>query len=615
MVAVTPSPLPPVTPVIHAHFRESPLVRYLERRVPALGSLRNYGLRTLRADALAGLTVASVAVPQAMAYAIAAGVPARYGLYTAVVMTAVGALFTSSKQLINGPTNVISIAVLSALAPVPPEQKIAGAIALAFLVGVFQMAITLLRLGDLTRYVSHSVVVGFTTGASLLLIVDQSRNLFGWAAQGSAHDHFLVRTWHTWAAGGVPNLPTALIGIGAILMVLALRWLKRALAWPLLPDLLLTVLASGAAVAIWRLDQAGVRVVGEIPRSLPSFSLPLVPYGYLRVLSESALAIATLGLLEALAMAKHLANQTGQKLDLNQQCLSEGLANLSGSFFQCIPGSGSLTRSAINHQAGAASEWSGVWSAAAVALITVTCAPYARFIPRAALAGILMVTAFGMIDWKAFRFHFRATRYDAFIVLATAIAAVGISVEFCILIGVLASFVLAVPRAGRMTRTEFVVHEDGVVRERKEDDPPDPRMLIFGLEGELFFGSSITLDEHLEYFEGRATAVGARVVVLRVKRLRNPDAVGMHEILRWILRQRELGTRVVLAGVRADLLAGLRAAGPGDALAEGQVFPERTTRGSSTVEAVRAAYAYLMAKHPEQVSPESIPPLQGDFQV
>ena len=159
-----------------------PFARFICSKVPAIDSLRLYSFVAARADFLAGLSVAAVAVPQAMAYAIAAGVPAEYGLYTAVVMTAAGALFASSRLLINGPTNVISIAVLSALAPIPPELKLASAFALAFLVGSFQTIITLLRLGDLTRYVSHSVVVGFTLGASLLLIIDQTRNLFGWSS-------------------------------------------------------------------------------------------------------------------------------------------------------------------------------------------------------------------------------------------------------------------------------------------------------------------------------------------------------------------------------------------------------------------------------------------------
>jgi SulP family sulfate permease len=189
-------------------------------------------------------------------------------------------------------------------------------------------------------------------------------------------------------------------------------------------------------------------------------------------------------------------------------------------------------------------------------------------------------------------FHLRATQFDAVIVLTTAVAAVGVSVEFCILIGVFASFLLAVPRAGRMTRTEFVVKENGVVRERDEGEPADPRLLLFGLEGELFFGSSIALDGHLAYF-GQRAAQGAKVVVLRVKRLRNPDAVGMREIALFIREMKEIGVRVILAGVRADLLAGLRKAGALDDLEPSQVFSERQAKGSSTLEAVAAAYLHL----------------------
>src|SRR5262249_42710154 len=159
--------------------------------------------------------------------------------------------------------------------------------------------------------------------------------------------------------------------------------------------------------------------------------------------------------------AKAIAAQTRQPLDMNQQCLSEGVANFAGSFFQCMPGSGSLTRSAINQRAGASTQWSGVWSAVAVALIMLALAPYARFIPRAALAGILMVSAWHMVERRALLYHLRATRFDAAIVLATAISAIAISVEFCVLIGVLMSFLLAVPRAGRMLLTEFVVSEQG----------------------------------------------------------------------------------------------------------------------------------------------------------
>ena len=354
--------------------------------------------------------------------------PPEYGLYTAIVMTAVGALFDSSRQLINGPTNAISIALLSGLAVVPERERVSAAVLLALLVGLAQLGIALLRLGDLTRYVSHSVIVGFTVGAGTLLVLDQMKNLFGWQARGRAEDHFLTRFWLSLTTGGGVHWPTFLIGAGTIAIVVAVRRFNdfcRATR--------LTLPHSAAPRRGHHHGGPGLGISGWMTRrpdrghhSRGSAGIPSsgVKWDRVRLLAGNAFAIAVLGLLEAVAMAKAIAHRTGQKLDINQQCLSEGAANLAGSFFQCIPGSGSLTRSAVNHQAGAVSQWSGVFSALAVAGTVLLFAPLAQFIPRAALAGLLMLAAFRMVDWKQLVFHLRATRFDAGVVLATALAAV-----------------------------------------------------------------------------------------------------------------------------------------------------------------------------------------------
>jgi len=565
------------------------ILRFLYQRVPAIDSLRTYGFGALRADLVAGLTVATVAVPQAMAYAIVAGVPPEYGLYTAIVMTAVGALFDSSRQLINGPTNAISIALLSAVAVIAPENRIQAAILLAFLVGALQVSITLLRLGDLTRYISHSVIVGFTVGATVLLWLDQLKNLLGLKAMGDVHDPFLVRFWDTMRQGGSLHTLTIEVGVGTIALVLALRWLKQKLGWKLFPDLLLTVIVMACASAWLALEGKGVKVVGTIPAKLPSFAPPVFTTPDLRTLATSALAIATLGLLEAISMAKAIAAQTGQRLDMNQQCLSEGLANLTGSFFHCFPGSGSLTRSAINQQAGAATQWSGVISAAAVAAIMLAFAPYARFIPKSALAGILVVSGWRMVDWGALRYSVRASRFDAVIVSVTALAAVGVSVEFCVLIGVFMSCLLAVPRAGRMLLTEFVVTPEGVIHERFEGDTVCGRLLIFGLEGEMFFGATIALDKHFDTIESRITR-DTKVVVLRMKRVRSPDAVGMKLLDDHIARIERLGVHVIMVGVRPGLYEKLKRTGIASRLDEKQIFLEQPIRHTSTQKGVQHAY-------------------------
>jgi SulP family sulfate permease len=566
------------------------------RVVPAFDALRSYRLSDLRADVLAGLTVAAVAVPQSMAYAMVAGLPVEYGLYTAIVMTAVGALFDSSRQLINGPTNAISIAVLSVIAPVAPESKVEAAIGLAFMVGVVQLGITLLRLGDLTRYISHSVIVGFTLGAGTLLVLDQLKNLLGMRAVGDVHDHFLVRFVRTLLEGGGIQLETAAVGLGAIGVVIALRFAKARLGWRLLPDLLLVVMGMAALVAWLGLDQRGVVVVGRIPAELPAFRLPALDQERVREFSTGALAIALLGLLEAIAMAKAIAAQTRQKLDMNQQCLSEGVANLAGSFFQCFPGSGSLTRSAINQQAGAATQWSGVVSALAVALIMLVFAPFARFIPRAALAGILMVSAWKMVDWHALAYHVRTTRFDATIVGVTAFSAVAISIEFCVLIGVFLSFLLTVPRAGQMLLAEFVIAPDGGVHERLPEDRPCERILIFGLEGEMFFGATAALERHFAEIEGRIDEK-TEVVVLRVKRTRNPDAVGMTLLEHFFDRMKTRGIHVLLCGVRPEFAEKMERTGLVARLGE-RLFLEQPVRQTSTLLAIRHAYELISERCP-----------------
>jgi SulP family sulfate permease len=557
--------------------------------VPALDALRHYSGRDARADLVGGLSVASVAVPQAMAYAMIAGLPAVYGLYTAIVMTAVGALFDSSRQLINGPTNAISIALLGAIGSIKdPQQAVQAAVFMAFLMGAIQLAISLARLGDLTRYISHSVIVGFTLGASVLLVLDQLKNLLGQSAVGDVHAHFVLRFWRSLTQGGPIQGPTLWVGLASIALVMLLRLIKRLAGWPLLPEFLITVIAAAAATAWLGLDKQGVKVVGDIPTSLPRPAFPRFEPGWISDFASSALAIALLGLLEAISMAKSIAAVTRQRLDMNQQCLSEAVANLAGSFFSCMPGSGSLTRSAINQQAGARTQWAGVISAAAVALTMALLGPYARFIPRSALAALLMLTAVRMVNLRDLRYHLRASRFDAAIVLTTAIAAFAISIEFCVLIGVIMSCLLAVPRAGHMILTEFVDAGGDHVRERLPEDPAPQDILVFGLEGEMFFGSSVSLDRHLDAMRSRITP-GTRVVVLRMKRARTPDAVGLAALERLVDDLHERGVQVLLAGVRADLHRRLERCGLLAKLREDRVFLEQPVRLTSTQAAMRRA--------------------------
>ena len=250
----------------------------------------------------------------------------------------------------------------------------------------------------------------------------------------------------------------------------------------------------------------------------------------------------------------------------------------------------SLTRSAINQQAGAVSQWAGIFSAVAVAIIVLLFAPYAQYIPKSCLAGILMVTAGRMIDPKALWYHVRASNFDAGIVVTTALAAVFVSVEFCVLIGVFLSFLLTVPRAGRMLLTEFVVTPERVIHEKMEGEEACARILIFGLEGEMFFGAAANLEAHLETIEGRFTP-DVKVVVLRLKRVRNPDAVCLHQLETFLHTARARGVTVLLCGVRDELHDAMVRIGI--ELDPTLVFREQSVRNVATLLAVKRAYTLL----------------------
>ncbi len=556
--------------------------------------LRGYTARALSADFFAGMTVAAVAVPQGLAYAIVAGLPPQYGLYTAIVMTAVGAIFDSSRQLINGPTNAISIAVFSALVMVPEAERVEVAILLAFLIGTIQLGITLLKLGDLTRYVSHSVIVGFTLGAAVLLFIAQFRVALGLPEGGTSHQSFLVRAYLTYTTGPRINMPATAIALATIAFTLLLETLNRYILKHSrfrLPSFLLAVIASGLVVKSFGLEKS-VAVIGALPPGLPSFSVPAITWARVQEHAPQALGIALLGLLEAIAMAKAIAAYTRQKIDVGQQCLSESLANVAGSFFQCYPGSGSLTRSALNHQAGAVTQWSGVFSAIGVAAAVLLAAPLTAYVPRAAIAGILLITAWRLVDKRDLSYFVRTSRFDALIVGATAFTAVAVSVEFCLLVGVVMSFLLYVPRAGVIQMTEMAVVGPRLIRERDRADPVCNKLAIFSLEGEMFFGAVPDLERHLELMEERVQQ-GARVIILRVRELRNPDAVCIQHLDHGIQRIKQLGGQVLIAGLQTDFEQCLDRSGAADRIGRDCLFLALQGPPSGLVRAVERAYAIL----------------------
>ena len=554
-----------------------------------------------RSDLLAGVTVAAISLPQAMAYALIAGVDPRFGLYSAIIVTAVASFFGSSSHLINGPTNAISLVVFSALAFFDPDARFDAYQAmflLGLMVGTIQILIAVFKLGDLTRYISESVVIGFMAGAGFLVALTQVGNLLGIKDKGTGDQPVLERIWLTVTQGGPINRYAVGIAIGTIVVVVTLRTIARRFRLPQF-DMLLALIAAALVAAAFgwshpnAVGKTAIAVVGHVPASLPVPHIPEIKFIWVKQLSGSALAIAFLGLLEALAIAKSIAHHTRQELDYNRQCLAEGLANLTGGFFQCLPGSGSLTRSAINYQAGARTRASGVVSAATVALVVLIFAPLSRFVPKSALAGLLVVTAARLVDWKRLAYAMRASRYDAGLVLVTALSAVLISVEFSILIGVALSILLFIPRAARLKSSELVISDEGVVRERLPTDSGAVDMVISDLEGELFFGAAPELDQYFSNLQLRLRQTEVSFAIIRVKRTRNPDMVCMERFEHFLRETQQLGIKVLLCGIRADFDTAMRNLRFETWFPPEQLFREEDETYSATLRAVRYAYQQL----------------------
>jgi SulP family sulfate permease len=566
-----------------------------------------YSSFALKRDLLAGLTVAAISLPQAMAYALLAGVDPRFGLYSAIVVTLVASIFGSSAHLINGPTSAISLVVFSALAYFGPDQRVEaaeGMFLLGAMVGIIQILIAVFKLGDLTRYISEAVILGFLSSAAVLLAVGQVASALGVHDKGTGAQHVLYRLWLTLTEGDPINVKAVTITASTLVLAILSRNVVRRYRLPQFDMLaVLIVMAIVAYFAGWTLPgptgKTAIAIAGTVPRGLPTPHIPDIHLMWIRDLAPDALAIAFLGLLEALAIAKSIASETKQSLDFNRQCLAEGLANLTGSFFRCLPGSGSLTRSAINFHAGAITRFSGIIAAVAVAIAVLALAPFARFVPKPALAALLLLTASRLIDPKRIAYTLRASRQDAMVLILTVLSAFAFGLDAAIMVGVGLSVILFIPRAAKLRVVELVVGSKGAVRERFSSDPATSGFIIYDLEGELFFGAAPELERCLGNIRDRIASDGLRYVVLRVSRVRNPDVVGLESLAHFLHVTEEAGAQVLLAGVKPDLLEALSRLHFSKWLPADRVFEQRSDDDSATLAAIRSVYDRLGHEEPE----------------
>lgn len=556
----------------------------IPRMFPFVETFREYSAKKFQADIVAALTVAVVALPQSMAYAMIAGINPKYGLYAAIVPVIISSLFGSSRFLIAGPTNAISMVVASTMSSLmvgatvanslPEEQKIQLLFFMGFLMGLIQFLMGVAKFGGLINFVSHSVIVGFTAGAGVLIAFNQLKNLLG--LNVTLSPHFVEAMIGTLEHIGETN-PYAL-GLG--LFTIAFIILAKKF-FPKVPGSFLAVIISAGAVAIFDLSAHGVRTVGNISGNLPPLSSFHFDWVTAKMLFMPALALAILGIVEALSIAKSIANTTGDKINGSQEFMAQGLANMAAAFTSSIPGTGSFTRSAVNFKSGAQTRFAGVFSGLIVLVTVLLFAQYAKYIPNASLAGILMVISYSMIDKKGMKLAYRATRSDRSVMIVTLLATILIDLEVAIYLGVFLSIALFVRKSAGSRIIKVVPREaDNKLFSYAKGDSDCPQISIYQLEGELFFGSINELENQLARLKEEKRG---NVIILRMKQVRIIDASGAHMIENLLKGCLEKDGRLILAGVSDRVKRVLNKAGIIKKIGQENIV-------SDTTEAIRLAF-------------------------
>jgi len=466
---------------------------------PFLNWLPKVSPATLKADLIAGLTGAVIVLPQGVAFALIAGLPPQYGLYTAMITPIVAALFGSSLHLISGPTTAISIVVFSAISQYAEPgslEFISLALTLTFLAGLYQFAFGVARLGVLVNFVSHTVVIGFTAGAAILIATSQMKNVLGVTVPRG--DSFL----HSWVViySEIAEINPYVLFIAVLTLVVAVgvkKWNKS------LPNLLIALVVGSLVTLAINGVEHGVALVGEIPAHLPPFSLPDFSFTSIRLLAPDAFAVALLGLIEAVSISRAIASKSHQRIDGNQEFIGQGLSNLAGSFFSSYAGSGSFTRSGINYESGAKTPMSAIFAAVTLMLIIVLIAPLTAYLPIAAMGGVILAVAYNLINFSQIRHVLESSESETAILVTTFLATLFLELEFAIYLGVLLSLVIFLARTSTPEIVTLAPDYDSRYGKKILADVKTkplrqcPQLRILRIDMSIYFGSLNHIQERI----------------------------------------------------------------------------------------------------------------------
>lgn len=558
--------------------RPSPPPSPASRLSRALGIFRwwpNVNRGTLRADLTAGLTGAVVVLPQGVAFATIAGLPPQYGLYSAMVPAVIAALFGSSWHLVSGPTTAISIVVYSVIRPLADPgtpHYIELVLTLTFMVGVIQLVMGLARMGTLVNFISHTVVIGFTAGAAILIATKQVRDFFGIVVPRGS-------TFYQTVVALVKQLDSLNPYVTSVAVVTLATGLLLKRYYPKFPPMIAAMLVgSVVGLVLNRLfgaETTHINTVGALPRSLPPLSYPVLTAETIRQVGGSALAITMLGLTEAVSIARAIAVRSDQRIDGNREFIGQGLANIFGSFFSSYASSGSFNRSGLNYESGAKTPLAAVFASVVLGAILLLVAPLAAYLPVAAMAGILFLVAWGLIDFHHIKGIFRASRAEAGILTSTFLSTLFLELEFAIYVGVILSLMHYLSRTSRplvLSLVPDLSNPDGGLA-ASQGRAECPQLKILEIHGSLFFGA---IDHVQQRLQEEDAGPAPKHVLLIAESINFADIAGAEMLAREARRRRKLGGGLYLARVKERTLAMLRAGGFIDDIGPENIFETET---------------------------------------
>ncbi|VAX12132.1 Sulfate permease [hydrothermal vent metagenome] len=531
--------------------------------------------RSLKTDFIAGLTGAIVVLPQGVAFATIAGMPPEYGLYAGMVPAIIAALFGSSHHLVSGPTTAASIVLFSALsvyAEPGSAEYVSLALTLTFMVGLFELGLGLARMGAIVNFISHSVIVGFTAGAAILIASKQLKNFFGVDIPRGAHLPEILHSF--WLQIGDINPYITGVAVVTLLSGIAVkRWV------PKIPYLIASMLVGSLAAwllnRMYGLDVTGITSVGALPATLPPLSAPDLSLDTIKHLSTSALAVTLFALTEAVSIGRSLAMRSGQRIDGNQEFIGQGLSNLAGTFFSGYVATGSFNRSGLNYQAGAKTPLAAVFAGSLLMLIVLMVGPLAAYLPNAAMAGILFLVAWGLIDFHEIKHVLKSSRRETGILGVTFFGALFLELELAIFSGVLLSLVLYLMRVAK-PRIVSLSPDPRLPKHALSSDselPQCPQLRLLRIDGSMFFGSVNHVQEVFAEIEGNHPEQNHLAVVC--EGINFADIQGGDTLAKEAQKRQAKGGNLYLINVKQGLWDSLEKCGALDIIGANHVFQSK----------------------------------------